>query len=90
MSRHAGSEGSDHLGRPDTPRGVRGAPVPVASRVPGSAQGEALRLQRSAGNRAVVRMLSRWAAHPDQDKKGQFVSDQMAADWNRFNPPLSK
>lgn len=54
------------------------------------AAAQLLRLQRAAGNRAVARELQRWAAHPDKDKKGQFMTDQMAADWDRFNPPLSK
>jgi hypothetical protein len=49
-----------------------------------------LALQRAAGNRATARMLSRWSAHPDKDKKGQFMTDEMAGSWNKFNPPLSK
>lgn len=49
-----------------------------------------LALQRAAGNRAAARVLARWSAHPDKDKKGQFMSDAMAASWNKFNPPLSK
>jgi hypothetical protein len=56
------------------------APVPAA----------AIALQRAAGNRLAARELSRWAAHPDKDNKGQFMSDEMADAWNRFNPPLSK
>ena len=47
-------------------------------------------LQRAAGNRATARALARWAAHPDKDKKGQFMTDGMAEEWSRFNPPLSK
>jgi len=47
-------------------------------------------LQRAAGNRAAARVLARWAAHPDKDKKGQFMTDAMAASWDKFNPPLSK
>lgn len=35
-------------------------------------------------------MLARWAAHPDKDKKGQFMTDEMAGEYNKFNPPLSK
>ena len=49
-----------------------------------------LALQRSAGNRATARALARWAAHPDKDKKGKFMTDGMAEEWSRFNPPLSK
>ena len=50
----------------------------------------ALALQRAVGNRAAARILSRWAAHPDKDKKGQFMTDAMASSWDKFNPPLSK
>jgi hypothetical protein len=35
-------------------------------------------------------VLSRWAAHPDKDKKGVLMTDAMAAEYARFNPPLSK
>ncbi len=70
------------------------APSPVvagrAARGAGPAAAEALALQRAVGNRSASRVLSRWAAHPDKDKQGQFMTDAMAADWNRFNPPLSK
>jgi hypothetical protein len=48
---------------------------------------EALALQRAVGNRAAARTLSRWAAHPDKDKKGQFLTDSAAAEYTRFNPP---
>jgi hypothetical protein len=47
-------------------------------------------LQRAAGNRATTQVLQRWAAHPDKDKKGVFMPDAMAAEFTRFNPPLSK
>lgn len=50
----------------------------------------ALALQRAVGNRAATQLLQRWAAHPDKDKKGVFMPDAMAAEFTRFNPPLSK
>jgi hypothetical protein len=50
----------------------------------------ALALQRAVGNRAATQLLQRWAAHPDKDKKGVFMPDPMAAEFTRFNPPLSK
>ncbi|MGZ4170045.1 MAG: hypothetical protein ACXVRW_11095 [Solirubrobacteraceae bacterium] len=50
----------------------------------------ALALQRAVGNRAATKVLQRWAAHPDKDKKGVFMPDAMAAEFTRFNPPLSK
>jgi hypothetical protein len=50
----------------------------------------AIALQRAVGNRAATRVLSRWAAHPDKDKKGVLMTDGMAGEYNRFNPPLSK
>jgi hypothetical protein len=59
-------------------------------RTAGPSPAGALALQRAIGNRATGRILSRWAAHPDKDKKGQFMSDAMAASWDKFNPPLSK
>ena len=64
----------------------RGAPV----RSSGPTPAQALVLQRAAGNRAATRVLSRWAAHPDKDKKGVLMPDPMAAEFLRFNPPLSK
>ena len=42
------------------------------------------------GNRAATQVLQRWAAHPDKDKKGVLMPDEMAAEFTRFNPPLSK
>ena len=54
------------------------------------APSQALALQRAAGNRAVTRALARWSAHPDKDKKGALMTDAIAAEYNRFNPPLSK
>jgi len=62
--------------------------APVRSAAPTPAQ--ALALQRAAGNRAAARALSRWSAHPDQDKKGVLMADETAAAFVRFNPPLSK
>jgi hypothetical protein len=50
----------------------------------------AIALQRAVGNRAATQVLQRWAAHPDKDKKGVFMPDAIAAEFNRFNPPLSK
>jgi hypothetical protein len=50
----------------------------------------ALALQRAVGNRAATQVLQRWAAHPDKDKKGVLMPDEMASEYNRFNPPLSK
>lgn len=50
----------------------------------------ALALQRAVGNRAAAQVLQRWAAHPDKDKKGVLMPDEMAAEFSRFNPPLSK
>jgi hypothetical protein len=39
------------------------------------------------GNRAAGRLLARWAAHPDPDKKGVMVPDAVAAEFVHFNPP---
>jgi hypothetical protein len=61
------------------------APVP---RHPAAAR--AIALQRAVGNRAATKVLQRWAAHPDKDKKGVLMPDEMAAEYTRFNPPLSK
>ena len=61
--------------------------APIA-RHPGAA--DALALQRAVGNRAATQVLQRWAAHPDKDKKGVLMPDEVAADFTRFNPPLSK
>jgi hypothetical protein len=57
---------------------------------PSSSAAAVLALQHAAGNRATTRVLSRCAAHPDKDKKGQLMTDGTAAEWTRFNPPLSK
>jgi len=66
------------------------APAGRSPRRRGPSPAAALALQRAIGNRAATSVLARWAAHPDKDKKGQFMTDGMAADWNKFNPPLSK
>jgi len=59
------------------------------AQVPPQAISRALAIQRTAGNRALTRMLARWAADPDQNKKGALMPDAIAAEYNRFNPPLS-
>jgi hypothetical protein len=80
---------ADHDRSPDRPRPPRTAdqrPAPSSSPV----AARALALQRAAGNRATVRTLARWAAHPDKDKKGVMMTDEAADGYNRLNPPLSK
>jgi hypothetical protein len=67
---------------PSSPRGEAAARQPEAAR--------ALALQRAVGNRAATQVLQRWAAHPDQDKKGVLMPDEMAGQYNKFNPPLAK
>ena len=68
--------------------------TPSSARAPGRSGGQlpeqALALQRAAGNRATARVLSRWVAHPDKGKKGVLMPDEMAAEFVRFNPPISK
>jgi hypothetical protein len=70
------------------------AATPSSASAPGRSGGQlpaqALALQRTVGNRATARVLSRWVAHPDKDKKGVLMPDEMAAEFVRFNPPLSK
>lgn len=66
------------------------APRPPQPSVAPPAHTGALALQRAIGNRATGRVLARWAAHPDKDKKGVLMPDAMAAEYGRFNPPLSK
>ena len=63
--------------RPAQPRGAVGA----------GAAARALALQRVAGNRAAGRVLTRWAKHPDAEKKGVMVPDSAATEYERFNPP---
>ena len=75
----------------ETPRPSAAASPPIRSaRSAGPSPAGALALQRAVGNRAAARVLARWSAHPDKDKKGQFMTDAMADSWNKFNPPLSK
>ncbi len=75
----------------EEPATTRAAPLPGAQpRSASPSPAAALELQRQVGNRATARVLTRWAAHPDKDKKGQFMTDENAAEWNRFNPPMSK
>jgi hypothetical protein len=81
MAERTRSEGPEV--KPATPRGD----APIA-RHPAAAG--AIALQRAVGNRAATQILQRWAAHPDKDKKGVLMPDEMAAEFNRFNPPLSK
>jgi hypothetical protein len=66
----------------------RAADLPPRNLPPTQAQ--ALALQRAAGNRATGRVLARWTAHPDKDKKGAFVPDVVAAEYLHFNPPKNK
>ena len=82
---HARSETPDSTAarRPESAR----AQAPQSQ--PPSVAG-ALALQRAVGNRAASRILARWAAHPDKDKKGVLLTDAAAAEFTRFNPPLSK
>jgi hypothetical protein len=47
----------------------------------------AVALQRAAGNRATGRLLRRWMAHPDKNKKGVLLPDDAGAEYLRFNPP---
>lgn len=81
----------DEPTRMDTP-GTKPAaiPRPDASLARHPATASALALQRAVGNRAATQVLQRWAAHPDKDKKGVLMPDEMASEFNRFNPPLSK
>jgi hypothetical protein len=89
MADHVRSPSSDPASRPAVVRPPSVGAGPSA-RLAGPTPAEAIALQRSAGNRAATRVLSRWAAHPDKDKKGVLMSDAAAGDYNRFNPPLSK
>jgi len=74
----------------DKSHSAQRATASTARPAPATAQTRAIALQRTIGNRATARILSRWAAHPDKDKKGVLMTDEMAAEYNRFNPPLSK
>jgi hypothetical protein len=77
---------SEHRHAPDPQR-----PGPAAARrttsAPSGPAARALTLQRLAGNRVAARVLSRWVAHPDTEKKGVMVPDAAAEDYTRFNPP---
>lgn len=88
MHERARSEGQPQQPAPAT----RPAPTTVAPPQPGArpTPAEALALQRAVGNRAAARTLARWAAHPDKDKKGQFLTDSAAAEYTRFNPPKNE
>jgi hypothetical protein len=88
MAERARSEVTN--GEPPKRPALSTSPPSRPARSLGPSPAAALSLQRAIGNRACTRVLARWAAHPDKDKKGQFMTDEMAADWNRFNPPLSK
>jgi hypothetical protein len=77
--------------RTETPGAKPAAtPRPDTAVVRHPATAGALALQRAVGNRAATQVLQRWAAHPDKDKKGVLMPDEMAAEFSRFNPPLSK
>jgi hypothetical protein len=84
MGERARDSGTDR--RPAAPRPSAAVPAPSGD----TAVARALALQRAAGNRAATRVLTRWAAHPDKDKKGVLMPDAMVAEFVRFNPPLSK
>jgi hypothetical protein len=83
------SHSSSHSTAGDVRAPQRASTPPVRRATP-TTQTRALALQRTIGNRAATRVLSRWAAHPDKDKKGVLMTDEMAAEYTRFNPPLSK
>jgi hypothetical protein len=68
-------------------------PAPAAARAAAPAKttaARALALQRSAGNRAARRMLSRWTKHPDPEQKGVMVPDSSASAYGYFNPPKNE
>ena len=67
----------------------RSVPQPPA-RTPAGPQAAALALQRTAGNRAARRVLSRWTKHPDPEQKGVMVPDSSAGEFTRFNPPKNE
>jgi hypothetical protein len=89
MGEHARSDDPGRSSR-ERPAPSAGSPRSGPVRSSGPTPTQALVLQRTAGNRAATRVLSRWAAHPDKDKKGVLMPDPMAAEFLRFNPPLSK
>jgi hypothetical protein len=65
----------------------RGRPGEAAAARVAQGPAGALALQRTAGNRATARLLARWASHPDAGQKGVMVSDVVAAEFLRANPP---
>lgn len=77
---------NEHVSAPPSTqsRSERSIPAPAPPKSPAKA---ALALQRAVGNRATGRLLARWAAHPDKDKKGVFVPDAVAEGYVHFNPP---
>jgi hypothetical protein len=64
--------------------------TPTPARATGPSPAQALALQRTVGNRAATRTLARWTAHPDKEKKGQFLPDSAGAEYLRFNPPKNE
>jgi hypothetical protein len=89
MGEHARSDAPDRSSR-ERPATAAAMVQSVSGRSGGPTPAQALALQRAVGNRAAARVLSRWAAHPDKDKKGVLMPDAMAGEFVRFNPPLSK
>ena len=66
-------------------RAIRPAPGRPA-RSAGPSASDAIALQRAVGNREAARVIARWAAHPDKDKKGQFMTDGMATRIDPLQP----
>jgi len=66
------------------------APARAPAAKPTTVAARAIALQRAAGNRAVGRLLARWAAHPDKEQKGVMVADSSAAEYIHFNPPKNE
>jgi hypothetical protein len=64
--------------------------APAASGTAAGPRAKALALQRTAGNRAAGRVLSRWIKHPDPEQKGVMVPDSTAEEFTRFNPPKNE
>lgn len=89
MADQAGSRATERQPPRREPSAETRAVTPARQSLDRSAE-SVIALQRAVGNRATARALARWAAHPDKDKKGQFMTDGMAEEWSRFNPPLSK
>jgi hypothetical protein len=74
----------------DVAREAIAAPMSAPARSAGPSPAQALHLQRTAGNRAAGRVLSRWIKHPDDKKKGEMMSDEAAEMYNHFNIPQNK